>query len=47
LRGLPIDPETVTGFSGIDNTFGSFNNERTGGGSPMLRQVSVGMQITF
>jgi TonB-linked SusC/RagA family outer membrane protein len=48
LRGLPVDPETITGYSmwreGIDT---NYNWSRTGQGMPMFKNVSFGIQLTF
>jgi TonB-linked SusC/RagA family outer membrane protein len=44
LRGLPIDPEAVTGTS----MWGSnYSQGRTGVGTPVFKTVSVGFQLNF
>jgi hypothetical protein len=45
LRGLPIDPEEVAGYS-IYNT-SNYNSSRTGVGAPTFKTASVGIQINF
>jgi hypothetical protein len=45
LRGLPIDPEEVAGYS-IYNT-SNYNTSRTGVGTPTFKTASVGVQINF
>ena len=48
LRGLPLDPEVITGYSMFNSS--STNNAnltRTGMGTPVFKSVSVGCQITF
>ena len=48
LRGLPLDPEVVTGYSMFNlTTSNNANLTRTGMGSPVFKSVSVGCQITF
>mgnify|MGYP001229619131 CR=1 FL=1 len=44
LRGLPIDPETMSGNSG-SLTSGSYNLGRTGTGNPSFKSASLGIQI--
>lgn len=44
LRGLPIDPETVTGYSMFSS---SYNLSRTGTGTPMFKSASAGVQLSF
>ena len=46
LRGLPIDPETVSGSS-MFTTDNNYNSGRTGAGTPMFKSLSFGMQINF
>lgn len=45
LRGLPIDPESINGYS-MWNTSG-YNLGRTSTGVPAFKSVSVGVQLTF
>jgi TonB-linked SusC/RagA family outer membrane protein len=45
LRGLPIDPEVVNGYSMWNSS--NYNSGRTGVGAPMFKNVSVGIQLTF
>ena len=45
LRGLPIDPETISGHSPL--TSGSYNLGRTGTGNPTFKSASLGVQITL
>ena len=45
LRDLPIDPETVSGFSMFNET--NYNSSRTGVGAPLFKSISVGAQLTF
>lgn len=45
LRGLPIDPEAITGYSSL--TSGNYNLGRTGLGNPSFRSASMGLQIGF
>lgn len=44
LRGLPIDPETISGHS-ILREGGGYNNDRTGTGNPSFKSASIGIQI--
>ena len=44
LRGLPIDPEAVSGYSMFE---GTYNLGRTGVGTPVFKSGSCGVQITF
>ena len=44
LRGLPIDPEVISGYSMFST---SYNLERTGTGTPMFKTLSFGAQLTF
>ena len=44
LRGLPIDPETISGNSG-GLTTGTYNLGRTGTGNPSFKSASLGIQI--
>ncbi len=45
LRGLPIDPEVVSGYSMFNET--NYNSGRTGVGTPAFKAVSVGLQLNF
>jgi TonB-linked SusC/RagA family outer membrane protein len=45
LRGLPIDPEYIDGYS-MWNT-SNYNLSRTGMGTPAFKSVSVGIQLNF
>ncbi|MCL2727054.1 MAG: SusC/RagA family TonB-linked outer membrane protein [Bacteroidales bacterium] len=48
LRGLPIDPEVVTGFSMFNaTTSNNANLSRTGMGTPTFKSVSAGVQVSF
>ncbi len=44
LRGLPIDPETISGNSML-LTNGNYNLGRTGTGNPSFKSASMGIQI--
>lgn len=46
LRGLPIDPEVITGNS-MFTSDNSYNSGRTGVGAPAFRIFSFGMQLNF
>ncbi|MDR0693857.1 MAG: TonB-dependent receptor [Prevotellaceae bacterium] len=46
LRGLPIDPEAISGYSMFSSN-NSYNSGRTGTGSPMFKSASVGVQLSF
>jgi TonB-linked SusC/RagA family outer membrane protein len=45
LRGLPVDPEVINGYSMFNSS--NYNSGRTGVGAPMFKNVSVGAQLTF
>lgn len=45
LRGLPIDPEAITGHSSL--TSGNYNLGRTGTGNPSFKSASFGLQVGF
>ena len=49
LRGLPIDPEAVSGTGGplTEGTTTSYNLGRTGTGTPTFKSASLGIQIGF
>lgn len=44
LRGLPIDPEVISGKGAFSD---SYNLGRTGAGTPVFKTASVGVQIGF
>jgi TonB-linked SusC/RagA family outer membrane protein len=46
LRGLPIDPETISGYSTL-KTDGNYNLGRTGVQNPVFKSASFGIQITL
>ncbi len=46
LRGLPIDPEAISGISML-RTDGSYNLGRTGTSNPSFKSASVGLQISL
>lgn len=46
LRGLPIDPEAISGESML-KTGGGYNLGRTGTSNPSFKSASVGLQIGF
>ena len=45
LRGLPIDPEVVSGVSMFNSS--NYNLGRTGVGTPAMKNFSVGIQLNF
>lgn len=45
LRGLPIDPEAINGYSMWNTT--NYNLGRTGIGIPAFKSISVGIQLNF
>ncbi|MFD1771776.1 SusC/RagA family TonB-linked outer membrane protein [Sphingobacterium suaedae] len=45
LRGLPIDPEAVAGYSMFDET--NYNSGRIGVGTPTFKSASFGVQLNF
>ena len=45
LRGLPIDPESISGYS-MWNT-SNYNLGRTGIGIPAFKSISAGLQLNF
>ena len=45
LRGLPIDPEVISGVSMFNSS--NYNSGRTGVGTPAMKNVSVGIQLNF
>jgi hypothetical protein len=44
LRGLPIDPESISGHSMLS---GNYNLGRTGTGNPTFKIASAGINISF
>lgn len=46
LRGLPIDPESISGHSML-RTDGNYNLGRTGTSNPTFKSASVGVQISL
>ena len=44
LRGLPIDPEAISGYSMFSS---NYNMGRTGTGTPVFKSVSFGVQLSF
>jgi len=44
LRGLPIDPEAISGYSMFST---NYNSGRTGTVTPMYKSASVGVQLNF
>ena len=47
LRGLPIDPEVISGYSMFNETSANYNLGRTGTGTPTFKSASIGVQLTF
>lgn len=45
LRGLPIDPEEIAGYSYLNSS--NYNSSRAGIGTPAFKTASVGIQVTF
>jgi TonB-linked SusC/RagA family outer membrane protein len=45
LRGLPIDPEVIQGYSMWNDE--NYNSGRTGVGVPTYKSVSLGLQLNF
>jgi len=46
LRGLPIDPEAISGYSMFSSNY-NYNLGRTGTGTPVFKSMSFGLQLTF
>lgn len=46
LRGLPIDPEAISGYSMFTDS-NNYNLGRTGTGTPVFKSVSFGVQLSF
>lgn len=47
LRGLPIDPETISGNSMFSTSGNNYNLGRTGTGTPTFKSASFGVQLSF
>lgn len=47
LRGLPIDPESISGVSMLRPGSTQYNLGRTGMSNPTFRSASMGLQISF
>lgn len=47
LRGLPIDPEAISGYSMLGSTNSNYNLGRTGTSNPAFKSASAGLQIGF
>ena len=47
LRGLPIDPEAISGYSILGSTSSNYNLGRTGTSNPAFKSASAGLQIGF
>ena len=45
LNDLPIDPESISGYSMYNST--NYNLGRTGTGTPTFKSVSFGLQLGF
>ena len=45
LKGLPIDPEEVAGYSSFNSS--NYNSGRAGVGTPAFKSASIGLQLTF
>lgn len=45
LRGLPIDPEVVSGVSMWNSS--NYNSGRTGVGTPAMKNINFGIQLNF
>ncbi len=46
LRGLPVDPEAISGYSMFTSGH-TYNLGRTGTGTPVFKSLSFGAQLTF
>ena len=46
LRGLPIDPEAISGYSMFTDK-NNYNLGRTGTGTPVFKSLSFGLQLSF
>jgi hypothetical protein len=47
LRGLPIDPEAISGNSILGSTSSNYNLGRTGTSNPAFKSASAGLQVGF
>lgn len=47
LRGLPIDPEAISGYSILGSNSSNYNLGRTGTSNPPFKSASAGLQIGF
>ena len=47
LRGLPIDPEAISGFSILGSGSSNYNLGRTGTSNPQMKSAAAGLQIGF
>lgn len=47
LRGLPIDPEAISGYSMLGSGSSNYNLGRTGTSNPAFKSASAGLQIGF
>jgi TonB-linked SusC/RagA family outer membrane protein len=47
LRGLPIDPEAISGFSILGSGSSNYNLGRTGTSNPPMKSAAAGLQIGF
>ncbi|RYG10451.1 MAG: SusC/RagA family TonB-linked outer membrane protein, partial [Chitinophagaceae bacterium] len=47
LRGLPIDPEAISGFSILGSNSSNYNLGRTGTSNPAFKSASAGLQVGF
>jgi len=47
LKGLPIDPEAISGYSILGSTSTNYNLGRTGTSNPAFKSASAGLQIGF
>jgi CRISPR/Cas system-associated protein Cas10 (large subunit of type III CRISPR-Cas system) len=45
LRGLPIDPEEIAGYSYLNSS--NYNSGRAGLGTPAFKTAAIGVQVTF
>jgi len=46
LRGLPIDPEAISGYSMLQSG-GNYNLGRTGTSNPTFKSASIGVQLSL
>ena len=47
LRGLPIDPEAISGYSMLGSGSSNYNLGRTGTSNPAFKSASAGLQVGF